>query len=79
MLFGEKNIDIIYTDKGEKLVLKKPTDKRADSKREDILGLLQAVSSTGDRVKMYMPKMGLFSLLSREGEVEIAKVTPVVI
>jgi RNA polymerase primary sigma factor len=50
-----------------------------DSKREDILGLLPVVSSTGDPVKMYMRKMGLFSLLSREGEVEIAKVTPVVI
>jgi RNA polymerase primary sigma factor len=74
MLFGEKNIDIIDSDKGEKLVVKKPTDERADSKRDDILGLLPAVGRTGDPVKMYLREMGLVSLLSREGEVEIAKV-----
>jgi RNA polymerase primary sigma factor len=74
MLFGEKNIDIIDTDKGEKLVVKKSTDERVDSKTEDLLGLLPAVGKTGDPVKMYLREMGLVSLLSREGEVEIAKV-----
>jgi RNA polymerase primary sigma factor len=74
MLFGEKNIDIIDSDKGEKLVVKKTTDDRVESKREDILGLLPAVGRTGDPVKMYLREMGLVSLLSREGEVEIAKV-----
>ncbi|MDO9228955.1 MAG: RNA polymerase sigma factor RpoD [Syntrophales bacterium] len=74
MLFGEKNIDIIDTDKGEKLVVKKATEERVESKREDILGLLPAIGKTGDPVKMYLREMGLVSLLSREGEVEIAKV-----
>lgn len=74
MLFGEKNIDIVDSDKGEKLVVKKPTDERMDNKRDDILGLLPAVGRTGDPVKMYLREMGLVSLLSREGEVEIAKV-----
>jgi len=74
MLFGEKNIDIVDSDKGEKLVVKKPTDERVDNKRDDILGLLPAVGRTGDPVKMYLREMGLVSLLSREGEVEIAKV-----
>ena len=73
MLFGEKNIDIIDTDKGEKLVVKKSSDERVDSKAEDLLGLLPAVGKTGDPVKMYLREMGLVSLLSREGEVEIAK------
>jgi len=73
MLFGEKNIDIIDTDKGEKLVVKKSTDERSESKGEDLLGLLPAVGKTGDPVKMYLREMGLVSLLSREGEVEIAK------
>ncbi|MCE5283581.1 MAG: RNA polymerase sigma factor RpoD [Deltaproteobacteria bacterium] len=73
MLFGEKNIDIIDTDKGEKLVVKKSTDERVDNKGEDLLGLLPAVGKTGDPVKMYLREMGLVSLLSREGEVEIAK------
>jgi RNA polymerase primary sigma factor len=73
MLFGEKNIDIIDTDKGEKLVVKKAADERSDAKTEDILGLLPAVGKTGDPVKMYLREMGMVSLLSREGEVEIAK------
>ncbi|MCE5263005.1 MAG: RNA polymerase sigma factor RpoD [Deltaproteobacteria bacterium] len=74
MLFGEKNIDIIDSDKGEKLVVKKAADDRVESKRDDVLGLLPAVGRTGDPVKMYLREMGLVSLLSREGEVEIAKV-----
>ena len=73
MLFGEKNIDIIDTDKGEKLVVKKVTDERIDTKEEDILDLMATVGKTGDPVKMYLREMGLVSLLSREGEVEIAK------
>ena len=74
MLFGEKNIDIIDSDKGAKLVVKKAVEERVEIKREDILGLLPAIGRTGDPVKMYLRQMGLVSLLSREGEVEIAKV-----
>lgn len=73
MLFGEKNIDIIDTDKGEKLIVKKPSDDMSGVKEEDILGLAPLVGKTGDPVKMYLREMGLVSLLSREGEVEIAK------
>ena len=32
MLFGEKNIDIIDTDKGEKLLVKKSSEERVDRK-----------------------------------------------
>jgi RNA polymerase primary sigma factor len=73
MLFGEKNIDIIDTDKGEKLVVKKAPDEIAETKDEELLGLMPALGKTGDPVKMYLREMGLVSLLSREGEVEIAK------
>jgi len=73
MLFGEKNIDIIDTDKGEKLLVKKVTDERIDVKEDDLLDLMATVGKTGDPVKMYLREMGLVSLLSREGEVEIAK------
>ncbi len=73
MLFGEKNIDIIDTDKGEKLIVKKATDEVAEPKEEEMLGLLPTIGKTGDPVKMYLREMGLVSLLSREGEVEIAK------
>ena len=73
MLFGEKNIDIIDTDKGEKLLVKKSSDERSEGKSDDILALLPALGKTGDPVKMYLREMGMVSLLSREGEVEIAK------
>jgi len=73
MLFGEKNIDIIDTDKGEKLIVKKPAEDMAGIKEEEPLGLAPLVGKTGDPVKMYLREMGLVSLLSREGEVEIAK------
>jgi RNA polymerase primary sigma factor len=73
MLFGEKNIDIIDTDKGEKLLVKKVTDERIEVKEEELLDVMATVGKTGDPVKMYLREMGLVSLLSREGEVEIAK------
>jgi len=73
MLFGEKNIDIIDTDKGEKLVVKKAVDEVGDVKGEEALDFMSAVGKTGDPVKMYLREMGFVSLLSREGEVEIAK------
>jgi RNA polymerase primary sigma factor len=73
MLFGEKNIDIIDTEKGEKLVVKKASEEMFEAKDEDTMGLLPTTGKTGDPVKMYLREMGLVSLLSREGEVEIAK------
>jgi RNA polymerase primary sigma factor len=73
MLFGEKNIDIIDTEQGEKLVVKKPVEDVLPSKFSEALTLVPGVGKTGDPVKMYLREMGLVSLLSREGEVEIAK------
>jgi len=73
ILFGEKNIDIIDTDKGEKIILKKPTKESIDSKAGNYLTIIPIPGKTGDPVKMYLREMGLVSLLSREGEVEIAK------
>ncbi len=73
MLFGEKNIDIIDSDKREKLVVKKEPEDQVDNKSEGLISLLPTVGKTGDPVKMYLREMGMVSLLSREGEVEIAK------
>jgi len=75
MLFGEKNIDIIDAEKGEKVPMKKSVEETAETKvtGSGLLPLLPALSKTGDPVKMYLREMGLVSLLSREGEVEIAK------
>ena len=75
MLFGERNIDIIDTDKGEKIVLKKASDEVLEAKEEEeeLSVLFSLAGKTGDPVKMYLREMGLVSLLNREGEVEIAK------
>jgi RNA polymerase primary sigma factor len=73
MLFGEKNIDIIDTEQGEKLVVKKPAEDSLSAKFSETLAMVPAAGKTGDPVKMYLREMGLVSLLSREGEVEIAK------
>ena len=43
------------------------------SKFPEALALVPGAGKTGDPVKMYLREMGLVSLLSREGEVEIAK------
>jgi RNA polymerase primary sigma factor len=72
-LFGEKNIDIIDTEQGEKLTLKKSMKDMGDVNLKDTLALVPSAEKTGDPVKMYLREMGSVSLLSREGEVEIAK------
>src|SRR3989339_2164117 len=58
MLFGEKNIDIIDTDKGEKLVVKKTIEESVDIKGDEVLDIMAAVVKTGDPVKMYLREMG---------------------
>ncbi|HTZ40848.1 MAG TPA: RNA polymerase sigma factor RpoD [Syntrophales bacterium] len=76
MLFGEKNIDIIDTEKGEKIILKKAVEEAAETKEEEedeLLAIVPAGARTGDPVKMYLREMGLVSLLNRDEEVEIAK------
>ncbi|MBN1474439.1 MAG: RNA polymerase sigma factor RpoD [Syntrophaceae bacterium] len=73
MLFGEKNIDIIDTEQGEKLMVKKPAEQTTPVKLTETLAMMPIAGKTGDPVKMYLREMGLVSLLSREGEVEIAK------
>jgi len=75
MLFGEKNIDIIDTDKGEKIVLKKTAEEMGEVKEEEeeLAAILTTAGKTGDPVKMYLREMGVVSLLNREGEIEIAK------
>jgi RNA polymerase primary sigma factor len=72
-LFGEKNIDIIDTEQGEKLTLKKSMKDISDVSLKEALTLVPSADKTGDPVKMYLREMGSVSLLSREGEVDIAK------
>jgi RNA polymerase primary sigma factor len=74
-LFGEMDIEVI--DSNQRVSLAGQTEELAEEEEEekeievevdgDISG------KTGDPVRMYLREMGTVSLLSREGEVEIAK------
>src|ERR671912_91690 len=52
---------------GDELVEEEEEEKEAEDADNDVVG------KTGDPVRMYLREMGTVSLLSREGEVEIAK------
>ncbi|MBI3059655.1 MAG: RNA polymerase sigma factor RpoD [Deltaproteobacteria bacterium] len=74
-IFGEMDIEVIDSNQrvtlggqAEELAEEEEEEKEADVEVEgDITG------KTGDPVRMYLREMGTVSLLSREGEVEIAK------
>ncbi|HEY7163191.1 MAG TPA: RNA polymerase sigma factor RpoD [Candidatus Binatia bacterium] len=74
-IFGEMEIEVVDSNQrvtlggaAEDLVEEEDDDKEIES---DVDGDL--VGKTGDPVRMYLREMGTVSLLSREGEVEIAK------
>ncbi|HVO95397.1 MAG TPA: RNA polymerase sigma factor region1.1 domain-containing protein, partial [Terriglobales bacterium] len=74
-IFGEMDIEVVDANQrvalggaGEDLAEEEEEDKDTDGEVEgDVVG------KTGDPVRMYLREMGTVSLLSREGEVEIAK------
>jgi RNA polymerase primary sigma factor len=70
IMFGELGIDIIDEHNKKITKRKNPTDSAAKPSDDD--GLTDYGSVT-DPVKMYLREMGMVTLLSREGEVEIAK------
>lgn len=74
-IFGEMDIEVVDANQrvslgnaGEELAEEEEEEKEIDS---DVEG--DMVGKTGDPVRMYLREMGTVSLLSREGEVEIAK------
>jgi len=74
-IFGEMDIEVVDSNArvtlggvGEDLAEEDEEEKEVDG---DVDG--DAVGKTGDPVRMYLREMGTVSLLSREGEVEIAK------
>ncbi len=68
MIFDEVNIDIVDKNKGK--VADKSKKKRSKATEDPALTEFGTVT---DPVKMYLREMGMVTLLSREGEVEIAK------
>jgi len=70
ILFDKLNVKIVDEEKQNILPVKKKTAaKAAKSKSASV----NEFSTVTDPVKMYLREMGMVTLLSREGEVEIAK------
>ena len=74
-IFGEMDIEVVDANQrvtlggaGEEIAEEEEDEKEVDN---DVDG--DVVGKTGDPVRMYLREMGTVSLLSREGEVEIAK------
>jgi len=74
-IFGEMDIEVI--DSSQRAVLAGQGDETPDDDDEerepDVDGDGDLAGKTGDPVRMYLREMGTVSLLSREGEVVIAK------
>jgi RNA polymerase primary sigma factor len=74
-IFGEMDIEVV--DANQRVTLGGAADEASEDEEEDKEGDADgdgdAVGKTGDPVRMYLREMGTVSLLSREGEVEIAK------
>jgi RNA polymerase primary sigma factor len=72
VLFGENDIEIIDTDseEGQRRLRVEEKEKTAERETFDIEG---HPGKTDDPVRMYLREMGTIPLLTREGEVEIAK------
>ena len=75
-IFGEMDIEVV--DSNQRSAVKTQTDEvveeEEDEEREvEPEGDGEALGRIGDPVRMYLREMGTVSLLSREGEVVIAK------
>jgi len=75
-MFGDMDIEIIDSDK--KITYQKPKDTETweeDSRDEEEDKELESptIGKTKDPVRLYFREMGMVNLLTREGEVEIAK------
>ena len=70
LMFDEMDISVI--DQSDKAAIEKMKALRAKAE-ERAASTAETPSRSSDPVKMYLREMGLVSLLTREGEVEIAK------
>jgi RNA polymerase primary sigma factor len=74
VLFGEMDIELVDTDHGESSVEVVKVDDKELLEEEKALNLRETGGGhTDDPVRMYLREMGSIPLLTREGEVEIAK------
>ncbi len=74
MMLGDLNIKIVDNDNKSKKDKKVEKKKKAPSKKDSVGSApMSDFGSVTDPVKMYLREMGLVTLLSREGEIRIAK------
>src|SRR3972149_537465 len=71
MMFGEMDIDIIDHVEEENYQKLLAEEVEEEEKEEKEIGI--GIARTDDPVRLYLKEMGDVSLLSREGEIEIAK------
>ncbi|MDT8318477.1 MAG: RNA polymerase sigma factor RpoD [bacterium] len=71
-MFGEMDIDVVDDDDDDeqKPVLRKEDDSEDEDEKEYEPG---TIGKANDPVRLYLREMGTVSLLTREGEIEIAK------
>ncbi len=72
MMFGEMDIEVVDDAQGIKIQKQKTAEIEGSEEEESESGSA-ALGKTNDPVRMYLREMGSVSLLTREGEVEIAK------
>ncbi len=76
-MMADYNIELVASEKkiplSEKKSRKLDQEKPEDDEEEELAPDPEAVARGNDPVKMYLHEMGCVSLLTREGEVEIAK------
>ena len=73
-----EELDIMVIDEASKEEIEKPNktkrkQDKADDKESTRMEMADSSSRASDPVKMYLKEMGCISLLTREGEVQIAK------
>jgi len=73
-LFGDAGIELIDSEQEFESVQKKiGTKAEAEDEDQDVDLTSESLEKTNDPVRMYLREMGTVPLLTREGEVEIAK------
>jgi len=75
-MFGDMDIEIVDSDQKVKIPKMKidlEEDEESEGEAEEVEFEAGTIGRTSDPVRMYLREMGSVSLLTREGEVEIAK------
>ncbi|HLG19428.1 MAG TPA: RNA polymerase sigma factor RpoD [Bdellovibrionota bacterium] len=73
IMFGEMDIAIVDNEKEGRALRDRMRAEHPDEEGEEGEGADAEAARSNDPVRMYLKKMGAVSLLTREGEVEIAK------